>query len=143
MRIDGDPGIRRDAVEDANRRCILKTERERIGQAGEHVQPGFSKLPTQECGQRECRAVFWLAWRTVIERVVGVVSADQRPIASGACFHHLARKRSAVDAVAGDNNVIDVKLHHIIDDGLQGGEVAMDVGEDCQSGHIRFSFRRS
>jgi len=79
----------------------------------------------------------------VLGDVISVVAADDRPVARADDFKHLSRKGADIDAVAGDDNVINRELRHVFNNGFQRRQVTVNISQDCQAGHISTSLNRS
>ena len=64
-----------------------------------------------------------------------MIAAYGRPSEVVDALHDLRRKRPHIDQIPGDHHVIGLELRHVVNDGFQGGQIAMHVRQDGKSRH--------
>src|SRR5690349_3218592 len=82
-----------------------------------------------------------LAWRVVFQQIKFIVAANDCPIFSRDALHYSGGKRSPIDDIPCDDDLIDSELLHIGENGFQRRQVAMNIGKDGQSSHSTATMR--
>lgn len=127
------------AMRHANWRRVRKAQTQRIGPGSDECPPPTVELTPQPRQQGKLRTIApdrRGARRLVVEEIILVVASNYTPTGAGNEFDDLGGKWPPVDEIPRDDNLIDIELLEVLHDGFERWEVAVDVGEDGELGHL-------